>query len=123
MVKTFLLAGLLLTGCAHVRPELAKENAPVSAPVHEIQVSAVKWHFEPKHIQVKQGEKVRLVFTSNDVVHGIEIPALGIKKALPPYQPVTVEFYAAKAGKIRFECSHWCGLGHVFMLGRIDVQP
>ena len=121
-MKRFLLLSLILTACAHVRPEFAKDQAPSGAKVNEIHVTAVKWHFEPKRIRVHQGELVRLIVTSDDVVHGIDIPALGVKKALPPYQPVTVEFYAAKPGTLRFECSHWCGLGHVLMLGKIEVQ-
>lgn len=126
LVRRLLLAlgaGLWLAGCAHERPELRASAAPAGAPVTEVQVTAVKYHFQPSEIHVPEGRRVRLVFTSEDVVHAVRIPALGVKKALPPFQPVTVEFYAAKPARMRIYCGKWCGIGHVVMMGKLVIDP
>jgi len=47
-------------------------------PVHEVQVMAKKFAFEPSVIQVVAGEPVRLVIRSADAVHGFAIRNLNI---------------------------------------------
>ena len=52
-------------------------------PVHEVQVVASKFRFEPAVIEVTAGEPVRLVIRSRDVVHGFAVPTLNIDVQLP----------------------------------------
>ena len=60
--------------------------APATAahrPVHEVQVVASKFRFEPAVIEVTAGEPVRLVIRSKDIVHGFAVPTLKDRRASP----------------------------------------
>ena len=62
-------------------------------PVHEVQVVASKFMFEPAAVEVSAGESVRLVLRSKDTVHGFSIPSLKIDVQVPKNggDPVIVE--------------------------------
>ena len=82
-------------------------------PVHEVQVLAKKFSFEPATIQVSAGEAVRLVIRSDDTTHGFSIPALNIEVQVPRHgEAVTVEFTAPPAGRYEIACSEFCGSRH-----------
>ena len=87
--------------------------SPTRADVHEVQVLAKKFTFEPAIVQVVAGEPVRLVFRSDDGVHGFAIHDLNIDVQIPRGgAPVTVEFTAPRAGRYEVACSAFCGSGH-----------
>src|SRR5437879_1327692 len=58
-------------------------GAVVHRPVHEVQVVASKFMFEPAAIEVTAGEPVRLVLRSKDTVHGLSGPGLKIDVQIP----------------------------------------
>lgn len=81
-------------------------------PVHELQVTASKFAFEPATIQVVAGEPVRLVLRSADA-HGFAIRELNIDVDIPKGgAAVTVDFTAPAAGRYEIACSEFCGSGH-----------
>jgi cytochrome c oxidase subunit 2 len=85
----------------------------VGQPVHEVQVVASRFTFEPATIQVIAGESVRLVVRSKDGTHGFAIPKLKIDLHVPDNgEPVTTEFTAPEAGEYEIACSEFCGHGH-----------
>ena len=49
-------------------------QAVAAQPVHDVQIVAARFAFEPATIEVRAGERVRLVIRSTDVVHGFSIP-------------------------------------------------
>jgi len=82
-------------------------------PVHEVQIVASRFTFEPSIIQVTAGEWVRLVVRSKDGTHGFAIPKLKIDVHIPDSgEPVTAEFTAPVAGEYEIACSEFCGRGH-----------
>jgi len=82
-------------------------------PVHEIQITASRYAFDPVAIQVNAGEPVRIVIRSKDGVHGFSIPKLKIDVQVPKGgDPVAVEFTAPAAGRYEIACSEFCGSGH-----------
>ena len=82
-------------------------------PVHEVQIVARKFAFEPSTIQVIAGESVRLVIRSQDGTHGFAIPKLKIDVHVSKTgDPVAVEFIAPPAGQYPIACSEFCGSGH-----------
>jgi cytochrome c oxidase subunit 2 len=81
-------------------------------PVHEVQVMAKQFTFEPAVIQVTEGEPVRLVILSADRVHGFAIRGLKIDVQIPRGGKVVVEFTAPRAGRYDIACSEFCGSGH-----------
>jgi cytochrome c oxidase subunit II len=117
-------------------------TAQAQGDVKEIAVSAKKFDFTPAEIRVKAGTRVRLVVTSTDREHGIEIDPFADgadKKAgaglkfdesvskpdfkLPQDQAVPIEFTAVLPGTYSFKCSVLCGMGHRNMKGQIIVEP
>jgi len=112
-----------ICGCSSVQKSTALEGMPPDAPVERIQVTAKKYEFSPDPIRVKQGSHVILEVESLDVTHGLAIDGYGIDVTLPPHQKVTVEFYAKDSGEYSTHCSHFCGLGHLGMRGKLIVAP
>ena len=85
-------------------------------PVHEVQMIASRFTFEPATIQVVAGESVRLVVRSKDGTHGFAIPKLKIDLHIPDDgEPVTADFTAPAAGEYEIACSEFCGRGHAQM--------
>ncbi len=92
---------------------LVSGAAAADRAVHEIQITASRYAFEPATIQVNAGEPVRIVIRSKDGVHGFSIPKLKIDVTVPKGgDPVTVEFTAPTAGRYEIACSEFCGSGH-----------
>ena len=88
-------------------------TAAAGQSVHEIQVVASRFSFDPAIIQVVAGEPVRLVVRSKDGTHGFAIAHLKIDLHIPDSgDPVTAEFTAPAAGEYEIACSEFCGRGH-----------
>jgi cytochrome c oxidase subunit 2 len=70
---------------------------------------------------VPKGKKVRLLLTSNDVLHAWWVPELAIKKdAIPGYVNETF-FRANETGVYRGQCAELCGMDHGFMPVVVEV--
>ena len=106
------LCGVALIATALTGPRIAAAGQPV----HEVQVVASRFAFEPATIQVIAGESVRLIVRSKDGTHGFAIPKLKIDLHIPDSgDPVTSEFTAPAAGEYEIACSEFCGRGHAQM--------
>jgi cytochrome c oxidase subunit II len=99
----------------------AQEAAGAAGEAREIRVTAKKYEFSPKVINVKQGEHIKLIITATDHDHGFECGEFHINQLLKKGQPTTIEFTADKPGTFPFRCSHFCGMGHLKMKGQIIV--
>lgn len=99
--------------------------APADRP-RVIAVVAKRFTFEPERIDVTEGEQVRLVVTSADGVHGIEIKKFKVNQKIPRGgDPVTIEFVASAPGRYPILCSEYCGKDHDAMKGVlvVNVRP
>jgi heme/copper-type cytochrome/quinol oxidase subunit 2 len=113
-------------GWAVAAAMLLSPGAAVHHPVHEVQVVASKFMFEPAAIDVSAGEPVRLVLRSKDTVHGFSILNLKIDVQIPKSggDPVIVEFVAPPPGRFEIACSEFCGIGHGHMKAAlISIAP
>jgi cytochrome c oxidase subunit 2 len=66
-------------------------------------------------VVVPTGKKVRLLITSNDVIHGWYVPQLGINQYGIPGFIKDAWFTIEKPGVYRGQCSQICGKEHGFM--------
>ena len=83
---------------------------------------AKRFTFEPARVEVTEGERVKLVVTSADGVHGVEIKKFKVNKKVPRGgEPVVVEFVASAAGEFPILCSEYCGKDHESMAGALVV--
>ena len=110
----------LVVAAAMVRGGPAQNSTP--APSSETNITAKKYEFEPSVINVKKGERVKLVITALDHDHGFKLEAFKIDQKLKKGSPTTIEFTADKVGTFPFECSHFCGVGHGKMKGTLVVS-
>jgi cytochrome c oxidase subunit 2 len=104
---------------------MVRGTAAADRPIHEIQITASRYAFEPVTIHVNAGEPVRVVIRSTDGVHGFAIPALKIDVQVPKGgESVAVEFTAPAAGRYEIACSEFCGSGHGHMKAAlVSVGP
>lgn len=89
----------------------------------QIDITAKRFSFTPNAITLKRGQPVLLVFHSEDVTHGIEISALGIKRDIPKGKDVQIPVTPNEIGDFYGACSHFCGADHALMLFEINVVP
>lgn len=72
-------------------------------------------------LYLPQGEKVRFILTSSDVVHGFWIPAFMIQMQTLPGVTNHLEFTANKLGDFPGRCNILCGRDHSRMLFTVRV--
>ncbi|MGE3456788.1 MAG: cytochrome c oxidase subunit II, partial [Kofleriaceae bacterium] len=96
----------------------------------EIQVTARKWAWNFKHsngvedadLHVPVDTPVRLVMTSQDVLHAFYVPVLRTKQDIIPRRYTYAWFHATKPGTYRLTCAEYCGTDHSQM-GKIADEP
>ena len=126
-MRAFLFAPvitLVLAGCGSSQ-QFAAVPADIdqnSVPHKTIEMTAEHFHFTPEEVHIPQGTLVTLKVTAIDGTHGFDLGAFGIDETIPEKETKTVTFYAGKKGEYGFHCSHFCGIGHVGMTGRIIVD-
>ena len=121
MRKLSVAFGILLVAAWAIEAGAEEPSTGGSGETREIQVTAKKYEFNPRVIDVKQGEHIKLIITATDHDHGFECGEFHINQLLKKGQPATIEFTADKPGTFPFRCSHFCGMGHLKMKGQIIV--
>jgi cytochrome c oxidase subunit II len=105
-------------------PPFQQDPAAASAPPQPrtIPIVASRFAFEPARVEVTEGERVRLVVSSADGVHGLEIKKFKVNKKVPRGgEAVTIDFVASAPGEYPILCSEYCGNGHADMTGTLVV--
>ncbi len=74
-----------------------------------------------KRVVVPVNTTVRIITTSNDVIHSWAIPAFGVKKDSVPGRLNETWFKVTKEGTYYGQCSELCGAKHGFMPIVVDV--
>ncbi|MBI3644721.1 MAG: cytochrome c oxidase subunit II [Acidobacteriales bacterium] len=107
-----------------------KERTPPTDAT-EVYVVAKQWMWKIEHMEgqreinelhVPVGQNVKLVMTSQDVIHSFFIPAFRIKQDVLPGRYTTLWFKATQAGTYHLFCAEYCGTSHSGMIGNIVVM-
>ncbi|MEP7364383.1 MAG: cytochrome c oxidase subunit II [Acidobacteriota bacterium] len=77
---------------------------------------------EINEMHVPINRAVKLIMTTEDVLHSYYIPAFRIKKDVVPGQYSTMWFEANKIGKYHLFCAEYCGTQHSGMIGWVYVM-
>jgi cytochrome c oxidase subunit II len=103
-------------------------TAPADA--YEVQVTGQKWKWlftypnghvdENLHVPVDQS--IRLVMTSEDVIHSFFVPAFRVKRDVVPGRYSVLWFRATRPGRYDVFCAEYCGAGHSDMLSSVIVH-
>jgi nitrous-oxide reductase len=104
-----------------------KSSVTVNGDTDEINMMAIRSHFDPEHVTIKKGQKVRWIVTSlessKDSTHGFCLPSYNLAASIEPGKMVTMEFVADKAGVFPFYCLEFCSALHLEMMGYLMVEP
>jgi len=107
-----------------------KERTPPRGAT-EVYVVAKQWMWKLEHeegqreineLHVPVGRDVKLIMTSQDVIHSFYIPAFRIKQDVLPGRYTTLWFRATKPGVYHLFCAEYCGTQHSGMIGQIVVM-
>jgi cytochrome c oxidase subunit II len=97
----------------------------------EVYVVAKQWMWKLEHaegqreineLHVPVGRDVKLIMTSQDVIHSFYIPAFRMKQDVIPGRYTMAWFRATKPGTYHLFCTQYCGTQHSGMIGDIVVQ-
>jgi cytochrome c oxidase subunit 2 len=106
-----------------------REHQP-PAGAHDIYVVGKQWMWKIEHpggqreindLHVALNRPVRLVMTSQDVIHGFFVPAFRLKQDVLPGRYVTLWFDPTRLGRYPLYCSQFCGTDHAGMGGAVTV--
>lgn len=73
-------------------------------------------------LHVPLGRPIRLLMTSEDVIHSLFVPDFRLHMDLLPERYTSVWFQATRLGKYRLFCSQYCGANHAGMTGEVIVM-
>lgn len=97
----------------------------------EIYVVGKQWMWKLQHMEgvreinelhVPVDKDIKLVMTSQDVVHSFFVPAFRIKQDVLPGRYTTLWFRATQPGTYHLFCSQYCGTLHSGMIGEVVVM-
>lgn len=96
-----------------------------------VNVVAKQWMWKFQHpegqreintLHVPAGEPVKLVMSSDDVIHSLFLPALRIKQDVLPGRYTRLWFVADRPGTYKLLCAEYCGTDHSKMGGSFVVM-
>lgn len=97
----------------------------------DVYVVGKQWMWKAQHpegqreineLHVPVGRSIRLIMTSQDVIHSFFVPAFRVKQDLLPGRYTTLWFQATQTGTFHLFCAEYCGTQHSEMRGRVIVM-
>lgn len=97
----------------------------------EIYTVAKQWMWKFQHeegqreineLHVPVGRDIRVIMTSQDVIHSFYVPAFRIKQDVLPGRYTVAWFRATKPGTYHLFCAEYCGTMHSGMIGDVVVM-
>ena len=107
------------------------EHATPPDDAMDVYVVGKQWMWKLQHasgrreineLHVPLGRPVKLVMTSQDVIHDFFVPAFRIKQDVLPGRYTTLWFTATRHGDYHLFCAQYCGTDHSRMIGRVIVM-
>ena len=96
-----------------------------------IYVVGKQWMWKAQHLtgqreinqlHVPVGRPVKLIMTSEDVIHDFSIPAMRVKSDVIPGRFVQIWFEPTTPGTYQIFCAEYCGTQHSRMTGQVVVM-
>lgn len=98
---------------------------------YEVNVSAQKWLWNFTYengarstgeLHVPAGRPIKLIMSSNDVIHSFFVPDYRIKQDVVPGRYTETWFQVPEPGESIIFCTEYCGTGHSDMYGKVVVH-
>jgi cytochrome c oxidase subunit 2 len=77
---------------------------------------------EINELHVPLGQPVKLIMTSEDVIHDLFFPAFRVKADVIPGRYTHIWFEATRPGSYHLFCAEYCGTRHSGMIGQVVVM-
>ena len=112
----------------------AKIYLVMASPPREtlnIYVVGKQWMWKVQHttgqreinqLHLPVGRPVKLIMTSEDVIHNFSIPAMRVKADVIPGRFVQIWFEPTRPGTYQIFCAEYCGTQHSGMIGQVVVM-
>jgi nitrous-oxide reductase len=92
-----------------------------------VYMTAVRSHFTPDIVRVKEGDTVHIHLTNveqaKDATHGFAIGAHNVNVSIEPGEHSNITFVAQKSGVFPMYCTEFCSALHLEMAGYLLVEP
>jgi cytochrome c oxidase subunit 2 len=97
----------------------------------EIHVVAKQWMWKTQHpdgaseidaLHIPVNRQIRLVMTSQDVIHSFYVPAFRLKQDVLPVRSTELVFTPTEVGTFHLFCAEYCGTQHSRMTGEVVVM-
>ena len=97
----------------------------------EVYVVAKQWMWKFEYeggqrdinqLHLPVGRDVRMIMSSQDVIHSFFVPAFRIKQDVLPGRYTEISFRPTKAGTYHLFCAEYCGTNHSAMTGQVIVM-
>lgn len=98
----------------------------------EVYVLAKQWMWRVQHLNgrreinelhVPLGYPIKLVMSSQDVIHSFYVPAFRLKQDVLPGRYTYAWFEPTRVGRYTLTCTQYCGSLHYAMHGQVIVMP
>ena len=107
--------------------------AMASPPAETLNIYVVgkQWMWKFQHLDgqreidelhVPVGRAVKLIMTSEDVIHDVFVPAFRVKADVIPGRYTNIWFQPTKPGRYHLFCAEYCGTRHSAMTGEVIVM-
>src|ERR1051325_11113522 len=77
---------------------------------------------EIDELHLPAGQPVRLILSTEDVIHSFFVPAFRIKQDAVPGRYTSISFTPTREGEYWLHCAEYCGTDHARMGGRVVVM-
>jgi cytochrome c oxidase subunit 2 len=77
---------------------------------------------EINELHVPVGRPVKIIATSEDVIHDFFVPEFRVKADILPGRYVSIWFQPTKPGRYHLFCAEYCGTKHSGMIGQVVVM-
>jgi nitrous-oxide reductase len=92
-----------------------------------VYMTAVRSHFTPDVVRVKEGDRVHVHLTNveqaKDATHGFAIGSHNVNVSIEPGEHANIEFVAKRSGVFPMYCTEFCSALHLEMAGYLLVEP
>jgi len=126
LIPTIVVAGFFYYGYMVFRD--IRTPSPGATDIHAV---GRQWLFEFRYpdgrtsineLRVPVGRPVKLILTSDDVIHSFYVPDYRLKQDMVPGQYTTLYLHPDKEGTYPILCAEYCGVGHSTMRAELIVM-
>jgi len=124
-VPTILVMAMFYYGWSGFR---IMRNPPEDAMPVKVSARQWAWSFtyengqKSNELRVPLDKPVKLIITSEDVLHSLFIPAFRVKEDAVPGMETYLWFLPDRTGEYDLFCTEYCGVGHHAMVSKVIVM-